>query len=140
MSDTRTVTRSHLRDDKCWTHHDPNCDRCTRYWLHSDAALPQPAPAADGVPRTADLTLCDCGHTAHEHTDRGEQDAGLCLHRGCDCDEFVEAEAAQPAPGLDRDELVEIIEQAFFEDGVALTSAMLAADRILARLRGGDRG
>ena len=48
--DIRAVTRSHLRNDKCWTHHEPNCDRCPRYWLHSDAALP--APPANGEPRT----------------------------------------------------------------------------------------
>lgn len=52
---------------------------------------------------------------------------------------IVQAEAAQPAPALDAEELVDIIEQAIFETDTGLEAALLAADRIAARLSSPSR-
>jgi hypothetical protein len=105
VSDTRTVTREQLAaaltaiGDKYRNgdlNHEAEADAIF-------AALPQPAPAADGEPRTAaGWALHDWWHQIgllmldaakdHDHPE-GCNFVGMVL--------AIEAEAAQPAPGLD---------------------------------------
>jgi hypothetical protein len=67
------------------------------YCQRRDALGPYvPCEMHDTSPSVAP-DLCDCLHPLPEHTDRGKQDAGLCLHGGCDCPEFVEIEGEPPS-------------------------------------------
>jgi hypothetical protein len=43
---------------------------------------------------------CACGHPLREHT-LDDQDAGLCLHPVCSCDEFIEPEGAAAVEGTE---------------------------------------
>jgi hypothetical protein len=45
MTPERSVPRG-LRTDQCWVHHDHDCSRCPRYWLHSDFTTKREAEAA----------------------------------------------------------------------------------------------
>ena len=109
-------------------------------------ALPQPAPAADGVPRTPD------GEALIAHTRNQVRTVIACLDslsglwrlQVCpDPSAHGEAEAAQPSPGLDVDLLhdaiylagLELVEKGKYDVGPAVSgSARIAAE--YARLRG----
>jgi hypothetical protein len=86
MSDTRTITREQLRQAMNMIGYERNVKAI---WN----ALPQPAPAADGEPRTANPHVERIAHLQRPYCSCG---------RPWPC-----PMAAQPAPGLDVDVLAE---------------------------------
>ena len=151
-----------------------SCDDCRRStsmhcWRHpiivGIAALP--APPAEGVPRTPsdpsgcpicgdwrDYPTADCANCGWAIRPCGDA-LGLCVYAGPhegphkiagSWKQRIEAEAAQPAPGLDalRTALelhhIESAAKAVLLPSFGHICDGSCAERILARLRGGERG